>query len=642
MLLRGERTVLEQIATGVPLSQSLATLCGVIDELSGLQSSIFLLDRSGERLVLAAGPSVDPEWRSAVASVPVTEMACGYAVTHRRQVVSPEISQDPRFERYRDAAKNAGIRAVWSTPFFASYGAALGTFAVYSEVPGEPSPHNLELVSHATHLASIAVERHASEKAIQESEIRFSRAFYANPAAMTICSYPDDRVTYVNDAFVRMFGYSLNEVIGRPTTMLYVDPDRRAALLERLTHGGVVRDAEVQVRAKSGETCDVILSLERIDVLGERAILTIAVDITSRMRAEQELRKAIDAIPVQIWSGPADGTLDFFNDQWRMYTGLGLAEVQGDGWRCMLHPEDAERVVNAWRESVRAGQPYEQEQRNRAKDGTYRWFLCRGIPMRSRSGVIERWYGANTDITDRKRAEDARTAAEEELSQSRDHLRALAGKLMHAQDEERRHIARLLHETAAQDLAGLKMILARLSRTSAFSDSDRELLTESVQLADRVMTESRTLSYLLYPPFLDDAGLLSAIRWYVDGFSKRSGISVNLDLPDLLERLPQDVETTLFRVLQEALINIHHHAASQTADIRVESDAGELRLTVSDQGRGIPPTILDRVLSDRSLVGVGIAGMRERLNQLGGRLDISSSSHGTTIRALIPLSGPHA
>jgi len=142
------------------------------------------------------------------------------------------------------------------------------------------------------------------------------------------------------------------------------------------------------------------------------------------------------------------------------------------------------------------------------------------------------------------------------------------------------------------------------------------------------MTEIRTLSYLLHPPFLDEAGLLSALRWYGAGFADRSGIKVDLDLPDSFERLPLDTETALFRVVQESLINIHRHARSQTARIRLRRDAETLLLEIADQGRGIPKGSLEDLLRGEGAVGVGIAGMSERIEQLGGRLEITSDGTG--------------
>jgi signal transduction histidine kinase len=208
---------------------------------------------------------------------------------------------------------------------------------------------------------------------------------------------------------------------------------------------------------------------------------------------------------------------------------------------------------------------------------------------------------------------------------------------MQAQDDERRRIARMLHETTAQDLAALKMLLARVNRTAGYlSDTDRDALAESISLADQSMTEIRTLSYLLYPPFLDETGLFSALRWYAAGFAERSGITVNLDLPERFERLPLDTETALFRIVQESLINIHRHAGSESAEIRLRRNAEALVLEIEDRGCGIRDASITHLISGES-AGVGIAGMRERIEQLGGRLEIASSDKGTTVRARLPL-----
>jgi signal transduction histidine kinase len=226
----------------------------------------------------------------------------------------------------------------------------------------------------------------------------------------------------------------------------------------------------------------------------------------------------------------------------------------------------------------------------------------------------------------------------EKLDVSVNQLRALAGRLMHAQDDERRRIAQMLHETTAQDLAALKMHLARLNRTaSQLSTTDRGALTDSIALAEQAITEVRTLSYLLHPPFLDEAGLLSALRWYAAGFAQRSGIKVDLELPERFERPPLDTETALFRIVQESLINIHRHAGSETARIRLQGDAETLVLEIEDRGRGIPPAALTHIMSGGGGVGVGIAGMSERIEQLGGTLEITSDAHGTTVRTRLPL-----
>jgi signal transduction histidine kinase len=232
----------------------------------------------------------------------------------------------------------------------------------------------------------------------------------------------------------------------------------------------------------------------------------------------------------------------------------------------------------------------------------------------------------------------ARKAAERELEASATQMQTLAARLMHVQDDERRRIARMLHETTAQDLAALKMLLARLGRTSgALSEDDRSLLDGSVELAERAMTEVRTLSYLLHPPSLDESGLVSAIRWYAQGFSDRSGIAIDLDLPADYERLSQDVEIALFRVIQEALINIHRHAQSATATISLRVGGECLTLDIQDCGVGMPADQVSRSMSAAGAVGVGIPGMRERLKQLGASFEIRSDAQGTLVRAVLPL-----
>jgi signal transduction histidine kinase len=198
----------------------------------------------------------------------------------------------------------------------------------------------------------------------------------------------------------------------------------------------------------------------------------------------------------------------------------------------------------------------------------------------------------------------------------------------------------MLHETTAQDLAALKMLLGRLNRRpGGLADDERGILAESISLADRSMETIRTLSYLLHPPFLDEAGLLSALRWYAAGFAKRSAIKVDLDLPETLVRMSPETETALFRVVQEALINIHRHAKSEWARIRLRADEESLELAIDDSGCGIPSGSLEHILAGGGTAGVGIVGMSERIKQLGGRLDIVSSGRGTSVRARLPLAG---
>lgn len=462
---------------------------------------------------------------------------------------------------------------------------------------------------------------------------------------------------------------------------------------------------------------------------------------------EKETRALIDTIPQQIWSGPPDGTLDFCNERWRSYMGLSLEELQGDGWQSMLHPDDRERVLRAWQHSVATGTPYEQEERHRGADGNYRWFLSRGLPLQDAEGRIVRWYGTNTDIEDRKRAEQklqqlsggllqllntiptmawsvqpdgavdfvnqrwldytgltleqeiedpmrvlhpedrprvvekwladmaAGEPSEDEMrlrradgeycwflvrtaplrdergnivkwygvsidiedrKRAEEKLRKLTGSILQSQDEERRRIARELHDSTGQDLVALETIVGQLQE-SAPSIERRMLLSDVKALADKCIRDVRTLSYLLYPPELDQAGLLGALCEHVKGFTERSGIQVELELSPQVTRMAPEIELALFRVVQESLTNIQRHSGSRHAKIRLIRNSN-LTLEISDT-RGSSSDNLEKnnAVGSPFQFGVGISSMQERIMSIGGRLEIDSTTRGTVVRVTVPL-----
>ncbi|HEX9112540.1 MAG TPA: PAS domain-containing sensor histidine kinase [Terriglobales bacterium] len=240
------------------------------------------------------------------------------------------------------------------------------------------------------------------------------------------------------------------------------------------------------------------------------------------------------------------------------------------------------------------------------------------------------------DITEEERAKEELRRSHDELEgrvQERTaELTKLSNRMVHLQDQERRRIARELHDGTTQSLIALNMDLAAITKILPEPDPRVERkLSEAKQLVQRCMDEIRTVSYLLHPPLLDDVGLELALQTYVEGFSTRSGIQVNLQLLQGLGRLPKETEVAIFRIVQEGLANIHRHAQSSTASITLGLDAGDLRLEIADQGRGIPPA----VLHGANGAGVGLPGMRERVRQLGGRCDIESGNGGTTIHIVL-------
>jgi signal transduction histidine kinase len=228
----------------------------------------------------------------------------------------------------------------------------------------------------------------------------------------------------------------------------------------------------------------------------------------------------------------------------------------------------------------------------------------------------------------------------ENLNLANESLRELSSRLQQARDEERRQIARELHDSVGQLLAALSMNLAAVQRQSDKLDSaGSRAVSENAAMVNQISTEIRTLSHLLHPPLLDAAGLASALRWYVDGFSERSKIKVDLDIPEEFGRLSDEMEIAIFRMVQECLTNIHRHSGCASAAIRMREDRDGLFVEVADKGKGIP---LEKQLelSSSGRTGVGFRGMRERLRQLGGTMEIRSDATGTTVRATLPLGSP--
>ena len=225
----------------------------------------------------------------------------------------------------------------------------------------------------------------------------------------------------------------------------------------------------------------------------------------------------------------------------------------------------------------------------------------------------------------------------EEASEREKKYRHLSGRLLTLQDEERRRLALDLHDSTGQCLAALAINLDVIERTAkALDGRSRRALAESRSLVDQCAREVRTFAYLLHPPLLDEVGLLSAVRWYAEGFAKRSGIHVAMDLGEV-GRLPGPVETALFRVVQEALTNVHRHSSTTTASIRLTATADAVALDIHDEGHGLRDPVTHENSTLRETLGVGIQGMRERVRQLGGTLDVEFKDTGTTVRARMPM-----
>jgi len=362
-------------------------------------------------------------------------------------------------------------------------------------------------------------------------------------------------------------------------------------------------------------------------------------DVTERVHAEEALRKTerllIDAEKLgKTGSWEQDlASGDIFNTETSRHLFFGDGASKGrqiEDYVAAVHADDRERVM-AIRQRLLAGNGSgDIEFRTVWPDGSVHWIFGRATVVRDPAGRPLRMYGTNVDITERKRAQ-------EELEQRAQQLETLSARLLQSQDEERRRIARELHDTTAQNLGALLMELSMLKASAALTDAHaREAIDNSIALADRAIAEIRTLSYLLHPPMIETAGLLPSLRWYAHGFQERSGIAVTLDVPEEFERLPIAAETAVFRIVQEALTNIRRHSGSCVALIRIRRTSGTLTLDIRDEGHGVPQPLRgdDTVLAAS---GVGIASMRERARELGGTMSVQSEDGGTAIEIRLPI-----
>jgi PAS domain S-box-containing protein len=438
---------------------------------------------------------------------------------------------------------------------------------------------------------------------------------------------PDGIVDFVNQRWLEYTGLTLEQELAEPTRPVH--PEDLARVMEKWRADMAAgQPSEDEIRLQRADEAYRWFLVRTAPLRDERGNVVkwfgISIDIDDRKRMESQIRLLLDAIPQQIWSGPPDGTLDYCNARWRSFMGLELEELRGAGWQRTLHPDDRERVLKAWHESVTNATPYEQEERHRRADGQYRWFLARGVPLRGTDGRIVRWYGTNTDIEDRKHAEEE--------------LQRLSGELLQSQDEERRRISRDLHDSTGQDLAALTADLSQLGASIPSSARKlRALASRCQELAEKCIREVRTLSYLIFPPMLDETGLADAIRHFGGGFTDRSGIKVGLEVNAHFGRMRGDIELALFRVVQESLTNVHRHSGSLRAKILLHRGSNYVTVEVSDTGQGTSGRNLKTNTGTPFQIGVGISSMTERVKLVGGRLDIISGTSGTTVRATIPI-----
>ena len=482
----------------------------------------------------------------------------------------------------------------------------------------------------ASKVARDVTERKRVERATAEQarllDLSFDAIFVRDSA---------DRITYWNNGARQLYGYTSEEALGCVSHELLRTefPDSLYRISERLN-----RDrrwtGELIHKRKDGSQIVVASrwALDQGDQGTANTLLETNSDITQQKESEKSLRESeerfraiVETTPECVKLVAADGTLLHMNSPGLAMVGADCLErVVGKSIYDLIAPEHRDKF-RAFNEKVCRGEKGTLEFDIVGLEGKRRHMETHGAPLRDQGGTLVQ-LAVTRDITGRHEAERVRREAE------------LSARLLQVQDEERRRIARELHDGVGQLLAAMRMSASRVIREiSNLSPDAAQAAEENFSLIDQVSKDIRTMSYLLHPPLLDELGLSSVLRWYIDGFAERSKIAASIELPADFPRLPREHELCLFRIAQECLTNIHRHSGSSTALVRLWYTPSEIKMEVSDAGRGFNQEIQSKIASGES-AGVGLRGMQERVKQIGGTLGISSNGKGASVLVVLPLS----
>ena len=476
----------------------------------------------------------------------------------------------------------------------------------------------------------------------------------------------EDRITYWNKGAEELYGWTRDEALGKVTHTLFQTtfPEPLPQILARLRRDKRWQGELTHTR-KNGTSVTVLSrwALTHDQETNAEVIMEANIDITQADeadRAKNLLAAIVDSSDDAIVSKTLNGIITSWNKAAERMFGHTAEEAIGQSITLIIPPDRRDEETKIIQQLRRGERIDHFETIRMRKDGTLVDLSLTISPVKDGAGRVVGASKVARDITERKRTERALRESEErlrtlagqlekqvlsrteelehrnaEVLQQSEQLRELSNRLLQTQDDERRHVARDLHDSAGQIIAALAMNLASMTQHVRKNPMLGKVLDDSQSLVQQLNKEIRTTSYLLHPPLLDENGLPEAIRWYLHGLMERSGLSVDLDIADDFGRLPGEMELAIFRVVQECITNIHRHSGSKIAMIRLSRSEDAVALEIKDEGKGIPPEKLDGIRAQRS--GVGITGMRERVRHLHGAMQIHSNGQGTKISVSLPL-----
>lgn len=455
-------------------------------------------------------------------------------------------------------------------------------------------------------------------------------AVIENAREATLVLDGNSRVTVANRAFYQAFGGSPADTEGRVIFELgngEWNIPRLQSLLEAIASGSSqFEDFELRHDFPNLGPRTMMLNARRLEPLAGRWMIVLSIeDVTEKAnRLEALTRQAtlLDLAHDAVITRDLNGKIQYWNAGAEELYGWKREEAIGRVVHEFLKTEYPRPLQEVEAELLRNGR-WEGEVAQAGRDGEKRIVSSRWILQNGREGAAGIVLSISTDVTARKHSEDA--------------LRKLAGRLLKVQDDERRRIARDLHDSTGQRLTAINLSLEMVRSKLQTTSPEYQSLMNCMKWVEESMQEIRTVAQLLHPPTLDEAGLASAIRWLVDGFSSRSNVKVELSVPQKLCRMPGEIELALFRVVQEALNNVHRHSGAKTAKVELEQKLGAVVLRIRDSGKGLPPELISVAGNTKRPLGVGILGMRERLAQFGGTLEIKNVDHGAMVTVEVPV-----